>query len=228
MAWKGWEDYVPPTREELPIRGDGARTAIVDDATGGGRSGGHRDARADRERDQARAGVDSERDDRPRDSRSRGVAAAAVRKLGRRSRIPTAKTCYVDPASRALLEPELALGVIRARQQEGNLAPPLERFQSKREAKRYIFLLGEQDAGRIHELRRQVRFPLNVRRPDGIDVTIACYIADFVYIVIHAKFPPGASTQERVIEDCKGHRTEMYKRSKKHVEAQYGVLIKET
>lgn len=32
----------------------------------------------------------------------------------------------------------------------------------------------------------------------------------------------------RVVEDCKGFKTEIYLRSKKHFEAQYGIRIRET
>lgn len=110
---------------------------------------------------------------------------------------------------------------------------------SMREAKRYLFLLNEQDAGRISRLRRQVRYALNVRRPDGLNETIATYICDFEYYDTTApgvgkvvEDPIGGEKltlhSVLVVEDCKGFKTEMYLRSKKHFEAQYGIRIKET
>lgn len=80
------------------------------------------------------------------------------------------------------------------------------RFDSKIEAGRWQTLRMLARAGGIRDLVRQVRFPLKVN-----GTTIGHYVADFVYW-----WPNG----ERVIEDVKGHQTEIFKRSAKHMAAQ--------
>ena len=87
------------------------------------------------------------------------------------------------------------------------------RFPSRREAKRYTDLKLLQRAGRIHDLRIQVAYPLKVD-----DQIIGKYVADFVYWE--------GSTE--IVEDCKGFRTPLYKWKKKHFEAQYRKTLKET
>ena len=86
-------------------------------------------------------------------------------------------------------------------------------FDSQREARRYQDLLLLERAGRIHSLRLQVPFSLEVA-----GAQIGKYVADFVYI----------ENDEEVIEDSKGYRTPLYRWKKKHVEAQFNVKIKET
>lgn len=86
-------------------------------------------------------------------------------------------------------------------------------FDSKREAKRYGELKLLFRANQIHNLEIQHVFPLHV---DG--VKIGSYIADFVYF----------EGDKRVVEDCKGFRTPLYRWKKKHVEAEYKVQIRET
>lgn len=80
------------------------------------------------------------------------------------------------------------------------------RFDSKIEARRWEDLRIMERAGEISNLRRQVRFALDVGT-----TTIGHYVADFVY-----HLPSG----ERIIEDVKGHQTELFKRSAKHMAAQ--------
>lgn len=80
------------------------------------------------------------------------------------------------------------------------------RFDSKIEARRWEDLRIMECAGEISNLRRQVRFALDV----GM-TTIGHYVADFVY---HRK------DGQRIIEDVKGHQTEIFKRSAKHMAAQ--------
>lgn len=80
------------------------------------------------------------------------------------------------------------------------------RFDSKIEARRWEDLRIMERAGEISNLRRQVRFSLDVGT-----TTIGHYVADFVY-----HLPNG----ERIIEDVKGHQTELFKRSAKHMAAQ--------
>jgi hypothetical protein len=93
------------------------------------------------------------------------------------------------------------------------------RFHSTREARRYVALRGLEQTGAISGLARQVPYDLRVPRPNGDTVVIGRYVADFVY-----RTPDGAI----VIEDTKGYRTDLYRWKKRHVEAQYGVVIRET
>lgn len=79
-----------------------------------------------------------------------------------------------------------------------------EEFDSKREARRYQELLLLQKAGKISDLKRQVKFEL-IPKQDG---ERACtYIADFVY--------HNADLGNMVVEDCKGYKTEVYRIKKK-------------
>lgn len=84
------------------------------------------------------------------------------------------------------------------------------RFDSKAEARRWEDLRIMERTGEVVGISRQVRFPLDV---DG--TTIGHYVADFVYMRVH----PDKSV-ERIIEDVKGHQTELFKRSAKHMAAQ--------
>ncbi len=96
------------------------------------------------------------------------------------------------------------------------------RFASKKEARRFEELKLLEQAGELFHLSRQVRFPLEVSGPGYPAVTIiGAYVADFVYFT---KPNHGGS---RVVEDAKGFRTPMYRWKKKHVEAQYGIEVRE-
>ena len=87
-------------------------------------------------------------------------------------------------------------------------------FDSKGEADRWCDLRILERAGDIVDLRRQVTFPLKIG-----DVLVCKYIADFVYAI------PG---QEFVVEDFKGHRTDVYRLKAKLFLAVYGFPITET
>jgi hypothetical protein len=127
-------------------------------------------------------------------------------------RVKGARVCWVNPFTREMSDVDM----------EG-----WERFHSRREANRWLALLADQDAGKVRNLRRQVAYPLNVRRPDGHEQSIATWTADFTY-----DETAGTLNGERVwiavVEDSKGFRTEMYRRSRKHFMAQYGLTIRET
>lgn len=86
-------------------------------------------------------------------------------------------------------------------------------FASKREAARYGVLRTLAQAGKISGLTLQPRFPLLVN-----GTKIGEYRADFRYV-------EGGKV---IIEDCKGFRTRQYIQKRKHVEAQYGITIRET
>lgn len=106
-------------------------------------------------------------------------------------------------------------------------------FDSRKEARRYIDLKNMAKAGLISDLRLQVPYLLipQHREPDiigpkgghrkGRVIEKACYyVADFVYYDEQAR--------ERIIEDCKGVKTEVYKIKRKLMYDRYGIRIKET
>lgn len=100
------------------------------------------------------------------------------------------------------------------------------RFASRAEARRYeeLLLLGQ--AGEIRNLELQPRFDLHV---DGVKV--GTYVADFRYeskqIVTMHEGGIGTWGWRGVVEDVKGVRTPVYRMKKKHVEAEYGITIRE-
>lgn len=83
-------------------------------------------------------------------------------------------------------------------------------YDSKKEARRAAELNLMLKSGEISTLARQVRF----RLAKGIE-----YVADFVYVTKNG---------ERVIEDVKGIRTDVYKLKKKFMKEIYGIEILET
>lgn len=102
-----------------------------------------------------------------------------------------------------------------------NKAKPANKFGAKRtngyaskaEATRAEELKLLQRAGKISDLREQVKFPLLV---DG--ELIGYYIADFMYV----------EDGEQIVEDVKGFKTPMFRWKAKHFRAQYGRSIKVT
>jgi hypothetical protein len=100
------------------------------------------------------------------------------------------------------------------------------RFDSKREAARYGELKQLEAAGEITDLEVHPAFPLMVPElvtdgPPWVFHTIGQYHADFQYRNVR--------TGNVIVEDVKSKptRTEAYKRTKKHVEAQYQITIVE-
>ena len=94
------------------------------------------------------------------------------------------------------------------------------KFRSKREATRYGELKLMERAGLISDIRLQPRFVLCPWMLDHSDIRpLGEYRADFGYT--------DERTGRDVIEDVKGFRTPLYKWKKKHVEAQYGIEIRE-
>lgn len=92
-------------------------------------------------------------------------------------------------------------------------------FHSMKEAARYRELKLLEKAGEIRDLVLQV--PLVLSAGNDRRTSIGKYVADFVY-------------QERIgedwchrVEDVKGFKTPLYRWKKKHVEAQYGIVIRE-
>ena len=89
------------------------------------------------------------------------------------------------------------------------------RFDSKKEAKRYLELKILVKAGVIKELKRQVPYILIDKSCYGRAIK---YVADFVYL----------ENGQLVVEDVKGVRTPVYKLKKRLMAEVYGIEIKET
>lgn len=98
-----------------------------------------------------------------------------------------------------------------------------QRFDSKKEAKRWKELSLLEKAGTIHNLERQVKFVLiPSQRENGRVIERECaYIADFVYEV----------DGKRVVEDVKGYRRggaySIFVIKRKLMLKEYNVKIKE-
>ena len=88
-------------------------------------------------------------------------------------------------------------------------------FDSVKEYHRYGMLKLLERAGKISDLKRQVKYEL-IPKQEG---ERACsYIADFTY------YEDG----KLVVEDCKGFRTDAYKIKKKLMLWVHGIKIRET
>jgi hypothetical protein len=94
------------------------------------------------------------------------------------------------------------------------------KFDSKREANRYLELKKLERIGKIICLKLQEPFMLQQGYEiNGKKVKPIYYIADFIYI--------DPETAETIVEDVKGIRTEVYRLKKKLFEYKYQVGIKE-
>jgi hypothetical protein len=95
-------------------------------------------------------------------------------------------------------------------------------FQSKWEGMRYLELCAMRDKGLIRRLEPQRPFALVVN-----EIHVCDYVADFVYDTPE-KLPTGLTCWNRVVEDAKGFKTEIYRLKKKLVRACLGIRILET
>jgi hypothetical protein len=96
-------------------------------------------------------------------------------------------------------------------------------FDSHKEAQRYAQLRLLERAGKISNLRRQVKYVLIPAQRDekGKLLERECsYVADFVYFDL--------TLGREVVEDAKGYRTDAYKIKKKLLLWVHGIRIKET
>ena len=93
------------------------------------------------------------------------------------------------------------------------------KFDSKKEANRYLELKILERAGEISHLARQVKYELiPSQRVDGKLVERPCsYIADFVYL----------ENGETVVEDTKGYKTPDYIIKRKLMLQVHGIRIRE-
>ncbi|MCR5466797.1 MAG: DUF1064 domain-containing protein [Lachnospiraceae bacterium] len=104
------------------------------------------------------------------------------------------------------------------------------KFDSKKEAMRWVELNHLQDAGEITNLRRQVKLTLipaqregetitarGIQRPGKVIERECFYVADFVY----------EQDGQTVVEDVKGMKTDAYILKRKMLLHFYGIRIKE-
>ena len=89
------------------------------------------------------------------------------------------------------------------------------KFDSKKEANRYIQLKQMERAGLISNLALQVPFVLIDKSSYGRAIK---YIADFVYI----------ENGSEIVEDVKGVKTPVYRLKKRMMAERYGISIKES
>jgi Protein of unknown function (DUF1064) len=107
-------------------------------------------------------------------------------------------------------------------------------FRSKREAGRYIQLLGLEKSGIVKGLRRSPQFKLHCVNPEGLKVHITEYTADFEYDeeltadMRAVSLFSEAAGWSHVFEECKGFPTKDWELRKKWVEAEYGIQIRVT
>lgn len=98
-----------------------------------------------------------------------------------------------------------------------------KKFDSKKEARRYIYLKTKERTGEITGLKRQVKYELiPSQRINGKVVERKCeYVADFVYF--------DELNKETVVEDVKSKvtRTSTYIIKRKLMLQRYGIRIKE-
>jgi hypothetical protein len=91
------------------------------------------------------------------------------------------------------------------------------KFRSKREAAVWQRRVLTERAGAMRNLRRQVSFVLHAA---GGNV-VGRYVADHVY-----EEPAGDGWRE-VVEDVKGFPTPLYDWKRRHMKAEYGIVIRE-
>ena len=114
------------------------------------------------------------------------------------------------------------------------------RFDSRKEAKRYVQLMNAMRVGAIRDLRLQVDFTIQEAYTDcqGKRIRAIRYRADFTY-QLTGNFPAGISAEDRdlwhryftagtetVVEDVKGVKTQAYKLKEKLM-AKKGISIRE-
>ena len=97
--------------------------------------------------------------------------------------------------------------------------PIIKTFDSQKEYRRYGELILLLKAGKITDLKRQVKFELTPNQYINGELVerASNYIADFTYI----------ENGELVVEDVKGMRTDLYKLKRKMLLHLYGIRVKE-
>lgn len=98
-------------------------------------------------------------------------------------------------------------------------------FDSGREGKRYKTLKILQKVGEISDLKLQVKYPLankedieSAKKRKLGKLAVPTYVADFVYV----------KDGEVIVEDSKGHKTNMYRLKKRFMKLIHDIDILET
>jgi len=100
------------------------------------------------------------------------------------------------------------------------------KFDSIKECKRYKNLELMEDIGLIKKLERQVKFELQPAfEINGKKVRAINYICDFTYFKTYNK--NGIKISKFIVEDVKGHKTQLYELKKKMFEYKYNYEINE-
>jgi len=86
------------------------------------------------------------------------------------------------------------------------------KFPSRREAARYSELKLLERAGRIQNLRLQVRYPLTINNQ-----SCGHYVSDFNYV----------ENGQEIVEDVKGFVTDVFRLKKKLMRAIHGIEVRE-
>ena len=97
------------------------------------------------------------------------------------------------------------------------------RFDSAKEANRYLYLKNLEDIGGIKLLQLQTRWEIYIDGRDGSRRHIANWLSDFDYWTV----PTEGRPTEHVVEDTKGFRTKEYLLKKKLIESIHGIRIQE-
>lgn len=127
-----------------------------------------------------------------------------------------------DPIMRTGQSRKLTRMAVKPRSKYGATPTTVDgiRFHSAKEARRYGELKLLEKAGEIHGLRLQPRYPLMVvGEATEQRGQVGTYIGDFAY--------SERGSAAEIVEDVKGFKTPLYKWKKKHVEVQYGIVIRE-
>ncbi|MGE3404370.1 MAG: DUF1064 domain-containing protein [Vicinamibacterales bacterium] len=142
------------------------------------------------------------------------------RKLGANLQVRLRAVCDVPPFRRGSKygnQPHVVLPSLEVVPAGAADVPGAIRFDSKREADRFVALRRELEAGAIAQLSLQPPFALNAMTPEGVRIKVGTYIADFAYV----------RNGKLVVEDAKGVRTDLYRWKKSHAEAEHGIRIVE-
>jgi len=136
--------------------------------------------------------------------------------------------------AQAQIAAKIAVGEVKKRTKYGNRQTTVNgiKFDSQKEASRYVFLRAALHDGRIRNLKLQPQFTLQESyvTPDGERVQAIRYVADFSY-----QRPTEPDAQGRVywldvVEDVKGGnatKTVQYKIKKKLFREKYGFDVTE-
>lgn len=126
--------------------------------------------------------------------------------------VPANHPAVIEAERRGLIPPGSLRGAARRKYRNRPCEVDGLRFDSRREAARWLVLKAWEAAGEITALRRQcpVRVVVN-------GVAVCVYVADFAY----------RRDGRQVVEDAKGYRTAVYKLKKRLVRAACGIEIRE-